>query len=83
MQNNDIIYPYWENVARGVEDYLTPVAVLALLLYLFPALLVLMLLSRMWKMRTIHRDDVKVFLEDKWEDYKEKRRKVKKGEIYE
>ena len=83
MSGKAIVYPYWENVARGVEDYLTPVAVMALLFYLFPIVLLILLLFRMWKKRTIHRNDVKRFIEDRFEEYKEKRRKVKKGEIYE
>ncbi len=83
MNGKAIVYPYWENIARGVEDYLTPVAVLGFLLYLFPAVLVLLLLFRLWKKRTIHKDDIKKFLSDRFEEYKEKRRKVKNGEIYE
>lgn len=84
MNTKGVVYPYWENMARGMEDYLTPVALLATILFAYPIVLVIIILIRMWKKRTIHRGDVKNFFEDRIEDYRDKKRK-KEGdlEIYE
>ena len=85
MNSRGVIYPYWENMARGMEDYLMPITVIAVLLFAYPAVLLFILLIRMWKKRTIRGGDVKNFFEGKYEDYMEKRRKIKGGdlEIYE
>lgn len=63
MNLKGIIYPYYENIARGTEDYLTPLTVCACIMYLFPAILVLLLVRRMWKKRTFHFADIKNGLE--------------------
>ena len=81
MNSRGVIYPYWENMARGMEDYLVPVAVVAVLLFAYPSVLLVILLIRMWKKRTIRGGDVKNFFEDKYEGYMEKRRKIKEGEF--
>ncbi len=65
MNAKAIVYPYWENVARGMEDYLTPVAILALILYLFPSVLLFMLILRMWKLRPIHMKNIMDFVDDR------------------
>ncbi|MBR6308258.1 MAG: ABC transporter permease [Lachnospiraceae bacterium] len=80
MNSKGVIYPYWENMARGMEDYLTPVALLVTILFAYPSVLLLVVLIRMWKKRTIHRGDVKNFFEDRVEDYRGKRRK-RDGEL--
>lgn len=81
MNGKGIIYPYWESIARAYEDYLTPVAVFAVLFFLYPAVIIFLLLIRLWKKRTIHRENVKDFLERKVEKWREQRKK--KGEEYE
>lgn len=65
MNAKAIVYPYWENVARGMEDYLTPVAILALILYLFPSVLLFLLILRMWKLRPIHMKNIMEFVDDR------------------
>ena len=80
MNSKGVIYPYGENMARGMEDYLTPVALLVTILFAYPSVLLLVVLIRMWKKRTIHRGDVKNFFEDRVEDYRGKRRK-REGEL--
>ncbi len=75
MNNKGLVYPYWENVARGTEDILTPVCLLAILFLAYPAFLFIILLFRMWKKRTIHKKDVWNFIQDRIEDYREERRK--------
>lgn len=49
MQTHGVIYPYWENAARCVEDWCSLLSFLALLFALFPALLILSLLLRFLK----------------------------------
>lgn len=83
MNAKGVIYPYWENMARGMEDYLTPVTVLACLLFVYPCGLLFFLLIRMWKKRTIHREDVKDFAERRLEEIRERKKLVKEGEKYE
>lgn len=83
MNAKGVIYPYWENMARGMEDYLTPVTVIACLCFVYPCGLLFFLLIRMWKKRTIHRDDVSDFMERRIESIREKRKLVKEGEKYE
>lgn len=82
MTGKGIIYPYWENIARAYEDYLTPIAIIGCVCFAYPIVLLIVLVIRMWKLRTIHKEDVKDFLERKIEDYREKRKKVKEGEIF-
>jgi len=83
MNGKGVIYPYWENIARGYEDYLTPVTVLAVLCFAYASINVFVLLIRMIKLRTIHREDIKDFIERRIEEQRERRKKVKEGEIYE
>ncbi|MBO4679623.1 MAG: ABC transporter permease [Lachnospiraceae bacterium] len=85
MNSRGVIYPYWENMARGMEDYLLPLAVLGVLLFAYPIVLLVIVLIRMWKKRTIRGGDVKNLIENLIEGYREKRRKIKEGdfEVYE
>lgn len=73
MNGKAIVYPYWENVARGMEDYLTPVAVMGFLFYLYPAVLVFLLLLRMWKLRPVHFKDIKGFVDNRVDRHRQKR----------
>lgn len=50
MRVNGVIYPYWENAARLIEDYAALLLVLGVLLALCPALFILAFV-----IRTIHR----------------------------
>lgn len=63
MNTKAIAYPYWENVARGVEDYLTPVAVLGVILFAFAAVVLIVLVIRMYQKRTIHLKNIKNLIE--------------------
>ena len=85
MNSRGVIYPYWENIARGMEDYLVPVALAAVLLFAYPIVLLVIVLIRMWKKRTIRGGDVKNYIENVIEANREKRRKIKEGdfEVYE
>jgi hypothetical protein len=64
MNLKGVVYPYWENVARGVEGYLMMAALVGTFLYLVPIVYLIYIVSRMWKMRTIHIRDIKQFVDN-------------------
>lgn len=41
-------YPYWENAARIVEDYLTVILIIVIQLLIFPAISLIRLILRLW-----------------------------------
>ncbi len=67
MNAKAIIYPYWENAARGWEDILSVILLLQLLLYLVPVVLVTVLCVKLWRRRRFHWSDVKDWLADRQE----------------
>lgn len=67
MNAKAIIYPYWENAARGWEDILSILLVLELLFLLVPVILLIILIRKLWKGRTFHFSDVKNWLADRQE----------------
>lgn len=78
MTGKAIVFPYWENIARAHEDYLTPICLLGCVLFILPCGYLFYLLRRMWKKRTIHFADIKDFVERRIEELRE-RKKQKKG----
>lgn len=84
MNTTGVVCSYWENMARGLEELLTPFAILGVLLGVYPIIVVFVILIRMWKKRTIHREDIFDFAERRLEDWREKRNKerFKKGEDF-
>lgn len=68
MNGKAIIYPYWENMARGYEDILSFILVLRILFVLYPIVILMILLVYLWKHRTWHYADVRNFIERKCED---------------
>lgn len=83
MNPKGVIYPYWENVARGIEDYLAPLAVAGLAFFSYTILTLIYMLIRMWKKRMIHFADIKDFVERKLEERRERKKEVKEGVYYE
>ncbi len=67
MNAKAIIYPYWENAARGGEDILSILLVLRLVFLAIPAVLLVLWLRKRWKTRTFHWADVKNWLADRRE----------------
>lgn len=58
MNHKAIVYPYWENVARGYEDILATLLLLKLLFLFIPAILLLAYIiyryrHRTWSMKTL------------------------------
>lgn len=79
MNRKAIIYPYWENVARGYEDILALLTLLALIFLLYPVILVTVWLVIRWRHRSWTVKSVVLKLQDKWERYLERRREQRKG----
>lgn len=81
MNSKAVIYPFWENMARGMEDRLFPLVVIDLLIFLFIFVNLWILIRRMWKKRRIHFKDVKNFAERIIEKRREiRKRKKEEGE---
>lgn len=78
MNGKAIIYPYWENIARGYEDILVLILVFRLLFVLYPAVIIVIAIVIAWKHRTWTVRSVYLQLKDKWERFLEKRR-ARKG----
>lgn len=49
MNGRAIIYPYWENLARGYEDIIGLLTAFMLLFLLYPSVLVLVIFIRWWR----------------------------------
>lgn len=49
MNGKGIIYPYWENMARGYEDILTVLTLLQILFLLYPTVLAVIFFIIWWK----------------------------------
>ncbi len=67
MNGKAIIYPYWENIARGYEDLLTVIALFGILFLAYPAILLTIYLMIRWKHKTWTVKGVYLHLKDKGE----------------
>lgn len=74
MNGKAIIYPYWENVARGYEDILATLLVFALVFLVYPLVLIVIGLRKAWVRRTWTAKSVYLKLKDKAERFVEKQR---------
>lgn len=82
MNGRAIIYPYWENIARGYEDILAVITLLELLFLLYAVVLVLVFFGIWWKHKGWTIKDKLLYLKDKAERLGEKlraKRLAKKG----
>lgn len=73
MRSKAIIYPYWENIARGYEDILGLFLVFMTVLYLYPAVLLVIAIVRAWKHKTWTARSVCRRIGDKIDRLREKR----------
>lgn len=87
MNGKAIIYPYWENIARGYENILSLLTFLMLLFFAYPVVTVVVLMRRRWKAKTWTLKSLFLHCKDKAERRMEKRRlrkkKLKEGMDYE
>lgn len=79
MNGKAIIYPYWENIARGYEDILALLTLFEILFVLYPAGLALVLFCIWWKHKGWTLKDVWNKAKDKLERGVEKLREKRKN----
>lgn len=77
MNGKAIIYPYWENIARGYEDILVLILVFRLLFVLYPVIMMVIAIVIAWKHKTWTAKSVYLQLKDKWERMLERKRAQK------
>ncbi len=70
MNGKAIVYPYWENIARGYEDILALILILRIIAIMYPVVLAVIFVVCLWKRRTWHFKDVREWISDKWESYR-------------
>lgn len=80
MNGKAIIYPYWENIARGYEDIIALLTLFMLLLLLYPVVLAAVLFAIWWKHKGWTLKDVWNQGRDKLERFGEKLRENRKKE---
>lgn len=78
MNGKAIIYPYWENIARGYEDVIALLTLFMLLFLLYPVVLILVVVIKYWRNKGWTLKDVWHRLKDKSERHMEKRREKKR-----
>lgn len=76
----ELSYPFWENAARSVEDYLALLLVFQILLILFPAICASVFAVKLWRRRKWRLANLQDYIEGridkKWTDeYEEANRK--------
>lgn len=86
MQTKPVKYPYWENIARYYENKFIGFWEIRVIFYVISAIIVILELVSIWKMRNFDKEDIK----DAWihmvERIREKRnlqKQRKRGSIYE
>ena len=79
MNGKAIIYPFWENIARGYEDIIALFTVCMLLLILYPIILLLVIFIKWWRHKGWTFKDVWHYVKDKAERCVEKRYARRKG----
>lgn len=74
MNGKAIIYPFWENVARGYEDMIALMTFFMLLFLIYPIVLVLVIFIKWWRHKGWTLKDKWYLLKDRGERYLEIRR---------
>lgn len=86
MSRQDIVYPYWENVARGYEDILALSLLLKLLLLIFPVAASGRVIVLLWKKKTWTAESLSRLAGDKLYDFQVKhpmpKIRIKRGYVY-
>lgn len=79
MNGKAIIYPYWENVARGYEDILALLTLFQMVFVIYPSGVLLVWIVIRWKNKTWTARTVFVAVSDKLQRAGEKRRERRKN----
>lgn len=78
MSKNGILYPRWENVARGYEDILALLLLFKIIFLLQPCIFVVIISIYLWKKKPWTFQQIMTWIQDKW--YEAGTRRVKKKE---
>lgn len=78
MNGKAIIYPYWENIARGYEDIIALITLFALLFISYPLITAVIFLILAWKHKSWTVKSIYLSLKDKGERRIEKLREERK-----
>ncbi|MBE5867775.1 MAG: ABC transporter permease [Lachnospiraceae bacterium] len=78
MNGMAVIYPYWENIARGYEDLLALLLLLQSILLLYGGILILIALITAWRHKTWTARSVWLAIKNKLQDLREIRWAKKK-----
>ncbi len=90
MSRKGIIYPYWENVARGTEDKIALLTIIALGILVYPLITAIIFVVRYWKKKkwtfksVFHK--IKDYMEEVWiriRNNMKKKREDKEDEEFE
>ena len=65
MSFRGIVYPYWENIARGQEDILALLLLVKMILLFLPGIFLITVFIYLWKNRTWHVKQGIVWVQDK------------------
>ena len=65
MSLKEVVYPYWENIARGQEDILALLMLIKCFLLVFPCIFVISVIIYLWKHRTWHLKQGVEWVQDK------------------
>lgn len=79
MNGRAIIYPYWENVARGYEDILALLTLFQMLLLIYPSGVLLVWIVIRWKNKTWTAKTVFVTVQDKLQRAGDRRRERRRN----
>ncbi len=77
MSRKPIVYPYWENVARGYEDIIAVITLFAILFMAYPTVILAVWLIICWKRKKWTVRSVLHCLRDRWELKMEELRAVR------
>lgn len=78
MNGKAIIYPYWENVARGYEDILGALTLAAFVFLMYPVIIIVIWVIILWRHKTWTARSVYHLVQDKAERRMEKLREKRK-----
>lgn len=65
MSFQEVVYPYWENIARGQEDILALLLLIKCILLIVPSIFIIGLVVYLWKRRTWNLKQGVVWVQDK------------------
>lgn len=78
MSFKGVVYPYWENIARGKEDVLALLLLLKMMLLVLPVIFIVTLIVYLWKNRTWNMGQAVAWGKDKLYEADSKRVQKKK-----